>query len=151
MSRRVLFLNGPNINMLGKREPHIYGKTSLADVEAAVRRRAADLDVTIDFRQTNEQGELVTWIQQAREGADLIILNAGAYTHTSVAVHDALNAAEKPVIELHLSNNFRREEFRHLSYVSSAARGIIEGFGAQGYLNALDAAARLLDRPDGGL
>ncbi len=151
MSRRVLFLNGPNINMLGKREPHIYGRTSLAEIEAAVRRRAEELGITIDFRQTNEQGELVTWIQQARDGADLIVLNAGAYTHTSVAVHDALHAAEKPVIELHLSNNFRREDFRHLSYVSSAARGIIEGFGAQGYLTALEAAARLLDRPDGGL
>lgn len=151
MTRTVLFLNGPNLNMLGKREPHIYGRASLADIEAAVRRRADELGLRIEFRQTNDQGELVTWIQQARETADLIVLNAGAYTHTSVAVYDALMASGKPVIELHLSNNFRREDFRHLSYVSKAARGVIEGFGAQGYLNALDAAARLLERPDGSL
>ena len=151
MTRTVLFLNGPNLNMLGKREPHIYGRASLADVEAAVRRRANELGLKIEFRQTNDEGELVSWIQQARETADLIVLNAGAYTHTSVAVLDALVASEKPVIELHLSNNFRREDFRHLSYVSKAARGVIEGFGAQGYLTALDAAARLLERPDRSL
>jgi 3-dehydroquinate dehydratase-2 len=147
----VLFLNGPNINMLGKREPHIYGRNTLAEIEAAVRRRAGELGVEIDFRQTNDQGELVTWIQQARGSADLIVLNAGAYRHTSVAVLDALMSSEKPVIELHLSNNFRREDFRHLSYVSKAARGVIEGFGAQGYLTALEAAARLLENPDGCL
>lgn len=151
MTRTVLFLNGPNINMLGKREPHIYGRNTLAEIEAAVRRRAGELGVAINFWQTNDQGELVTWIQQARGSADLIVLNAGAYTHTSVAVLDALTASEKPVIELHLSNNFRREGFRHLSYVSKAARGVIEGFGAQGYLTALDAAVRLLDNPDGCL
>lgn len=151
MTKAVLFLNGPNINMLGKREPHIYGRTTLADIAAAVRSRAAELGLTADFRQTNDQGELVTWIQEARGTADLIVINAGAYTHTSIAVLDALAAAEKPVIELHLSNNFRREDFRHLSYVSKAARGVIEGFGAQGYLTALEAAARLLARPDGGI
>lgn len=151
MGQRVLFLNGPNINMLGKREPHIYGRNSLADIEAAVQQRAGELGLTIDFRQTNDQGELVTWIQQARETADLVVLNAGAHTHTSVAVLDALMACEKPVIELHLSNNFRREDFRHLSHVSKAARGVIEGFGAQGYLTALEAAKRLLERTDGSV
>ncbi len=145
MGRAVLFLNGPNM-------PHIYGPTTLGDVEATVRRRAGELGVTIDFRQTNDQGELVTWIQQARGTADLIALNAGAYTHTHRwRYSNALMASEKPVIELHLSNNFRRENFRHLSYVSKAARGVIEGFGAQGYLTALEAAVRLLDAPDGSL
>lgn len=152
MARKILCLNGPNINMLGTREPHIYGRTTLAGIAAAVRRLAAELGVEVDFRQTNHLGELLTWIEEARAPAiDAVVLNAGAYTHTSVAILDALTTLDKPVIELHLSNNFRREPFRHQSYVSKAARGVIEGLGAQGYLAAIEAAARLLERPDGGL
>ena len=136
--------------MLGVREPETYGCDTLADVELRCSARAAALDLTIDFRQTNHEGQLVDWIQEARESADGIILNAGALTHTSVAVLDALLAAELPVIEVHLSNIFRREGFRHHSYVSLAATGVICGLGAQGYERALDALANLIGQePDG--
>lgn len=140
----ILILNGPNLNMLGTREPQIYGAETLADVEALCRAEGARLDLEIDFRQSNHEGELVTWIQQARGTRSAILLNAGAYTHTSVAILDALTAVELPVIEVHLSNIFRREPFRHHSYVSMAARGVICGLGSHGYVLALQAVDRLI-------
>lgn len=130
--------------MLGRREPSLYGKETLADIEANCRARAAALGLVPVFRQSNHEGELVGWIQEQRGRAAGIIINAGAYTHTSVALLDALILAEMPVIEVHLSNIYRREPFRHHSYISQAARGVICGFGADGYLMALDAMARLI-------
>jgi 3-dehydroquinate dehydratase-2 len=141
----VYILNGPNLNLLGVRDPAQYGHDTLGDIEERCLARAAALDLTIEFRQTNHEGVLVDWIQEARESADGIILNAGALTHTSVAVFDALSASGLPIIEVHLSNIFRRERFRHHSYVSLAANGVICGLGAQGYELALDAVARLID------
>jgi len=141
----VFVLNGPNLNLLGVRDPSIYGRDTLGDIEERCAARAAALDLELDFRQTNHEGQLVDWIQEARESADGIILNAGALTHTSVALLDALSAAELPVIEVHLSNIFRRESFRHHSYVSLAANGVICGLGAQGYELALDAIANLIE------
>ncbi|HVC52105.1 MAG TPA: type II 3-dehydroquinate dehydratase [Stellaceae bacterium] len=141
----VYILNGPNLNLLGVREPATYGYDTLADVEDRCLERAKALDLTIEFRQTNHEGLLVDWIQEARDAADGIILNAGALTHTSVAVLDALNAAELPIIEVHLSNIFRREQFRHHSYVSLAANGGIFGLGPIGYELALEAIAALID------
>lgn len=149
MAKPIYVLNGPNLNMLGLREPAIYGADTLADVQRRVEARAAQLGLTVDFRQSNIEGELVTWIQEARERASGIILNAGAYTHTSIALLDALNAAELPIIEVHLSNVFRRESFRHHSYISLAARGVICGFGPKGYELALEAMADILDRTSG--
>lgn len=140
----IFILNGPNLNLLGVRDPSIYGRDTLGDIEERCTARAAALDLEIDFRQSNHEGQLVDWIQEARESADGIILNAGALTHTSVAVLDALSAAALPIIEVHLSNIFRRESFRHHSYVSLAANGVICGLGAQGYELALDAIARLI-------
>jgi 3-dehydroquinate dehydratase II len=144
----VFILNGPNLNLLGVREPSIYGRDTLGDIEERCTARAAALGLEIDFRQSNHEGQLVDWIQEARESADGIILNAGALSHTSVALLDALSAAELPVIEVHLSNIFRRERFRHHSYVSLAANGMICGLGAQGYELALDGIASLIE---GGL
>jgi 3-dehydroquinate dehydratase II len=141
----VFVLNGPNLNLLGVRDPSIYGQDTLGDIEERCTARAAALGLEIDFRQSNHEGQLVDWIQEACESADGIILNAGALTHTSVALLDALSAAELAVIEVHLSNIFRRESFRHHSYVSLAANGVICGLGAQGYELALDAIANLLD------
>ncbi len=140
----ILVLNGPNLNMLGVREPTIYGRDSLADIEAMCQERGEALGLGVDFRQSNFEGELVTIIQQARDSHDGIILNAGAYTHTSVAIRDALSVAELPAIELHLSNTYRREEFRHHSYLSGVVDGIIAGFGARGYVLALEAMADLV-------
>ncbi|HVI91326.1 MAG TPA: type II 3-dehydroquinate dehydratase [Dongiaceae bacterium] len=141
----VLILNGPNLNMLGVREPSIYGRDTLDDVARDCAAKAGKLGLKLDFRQSNLEGELVTWIQQARGTAAGIIINPGAYGHTSIALLDALLIAELPVIEVHLSNIFRREEFRHHTYVSQAASGVICGLGAQGYLLALDALATLLN------
>jgi 3-dehydroquinate dehydratase II len=141
----VFILNGPNLNLLGVREPSIYGRDTLGDVEERCTARAAALGLEIDFRQSNHEGQLVDWIQEARESADGIILNAGALTHTSVALFDALSAADLPIIEVHLSNIFRRESFRHHSYISLAANGVICGLGAQGYELALDAIASLIE------
>jgi len=141
----VFILNGPNLNLLGVRDPSIYGRDTLGDIEERCTARAAALGLEIDFRQTNHEGQLVDWIQEARESADGIVLNAGALTHTSVALLDALSAAELPVIEVHLSNIFRRESFRHHSYVSLAANGVICGLGGQGYELALDAIASLIE------
>jgi 3-dehydroquinate dehydratase-2 len=141
----VFVLNGPNLNLLGVRDPSVYGHDTLGDIEERCAARAAALDLEIDFRQTNHEGQLVDWIQEARESAEGIILNAGALTHTSVAVLDALFAAGLPVIEVHLSNIFRRETFRHHSYVSLAASGVICGLGAKGYELALDAISGLIE------
>ena len=141
----VFILNGPNLNLLGVREPAVYGHDTLGDIEERCSTRAAALNLQIDFRQTNHEGQLVDWIQEARESADGIVLNAGALTHTSVAVLDALSAADLPVIEVHLSNIFRRESFRHHSYVSLAANGVICGLGPQGYELALEAIAALIE------
>ena len=141
----IFILNGPNLNLLGVREPSVYGHDTLADIEERCLARASALDLQIDFRQSNHEGQLVDWIQEARESADGIILNAGALTHTSVALLDALTAARLPVIEVHLSNIFRRESFRHRSFVSLAADGVICGLGPQGYELALDAVASLIE------
>jgi 3-dehydroquinate dehydratase-2 len=150
MRKPIFVLNGPNLNLTGLREPAIYGAETLEEIGRRTEVRAEQLGLTVDFRQSNIEGELVTWIQQAREQADGIVLNAGAYTHTSVAILDALNAAERPVIELHLSNVFRREDFRHRSFVAPAAQGVICGFGGKGYELALEAMADLLARTAGG-
>lgn len=141
----IMIVNGPNLNMLGMREPHIYGYETLADVEAMCEDRARALGVTVDFRQSNFEGELVTMIQSARGSAAGIIINPAGYTHTSVAILDALKLTELPVIELHLSNPHTREDFRHRSFVSPAARGIICGFGAHGYVLAVEAMTQILD------
>lgn len=145
MNHTVVVLNGPNLNLLGTREPEIYGHGTLDDIRVTLTARAQDLGLTVDFRQSNDEGELVTWIQEARTSAAGIIINAGAYSHTSIAILDALLASGLPVIEVHLSNIYRREEYRHHSYVSRAATGVICGLGAQGYDLALDAMAKVLD------
>ena len=141
----ILVLNGPNLNLLGAREPEIYGRETLDDIRVMVEARAGDLGLAADFRQSNHEGELVGWIQGARGSAKGIVINAGGYSHSSVAILDALLASGVPVIEVHLSNIFRREGFRHHSYVSQAAHGVICGFGAQGYVLALEALAGLID------
>ncbi|MFO1158297.1 MAG: type II 3-dehydroquinate dehydratase [Reyranellaceae bacterium] len=145
-AKPVLVINGPNLNMLGKRQPEIYGRETLADVEQACRKEADRLGISIEFAQSNHEGTLVDRIQEAREKNAGIVINAGAYTHTSVALLDALNAAELPVIEVHLSNIYKRESFRHHSYISPVAVGVIAGLGSHGYLLALQALARLLAR-----
>jgi 3-dehydroquinate dehydratase-2 len=144
MAKPIYVLNGPNLNMLGLREPAIYGTDSLDDVRRKVEARAKAVGLTIDFRQSNIEGELVTWVQEARDKAAGIILNAGAYSHTSIALLDALQAAELPVIEVHLSNIFRREPYRQHSYISLGAKGVICGLGAKGYELALEAMADML-------
>ena len=144
----ILVLNGPNLNMLGVRQPEIYGRATLGDIEAACRERAEALGLTVDFRQSNNESELLAWLHEARDVADGIVINAGAYTHTSIALLDALLICELPVIEVHISNIFAREEFRHHSYISRAAQGVICGLGPDGYLYALDALARLLRGDD---
>lgn len=140
MPETILILNGPNLNLLGTREPEIYGATTLADIEANCHAHAEAVGVSIDFRQSNTEGELVDWVQQARGTASAIIINAAAYTHTSVALHDALKATGLPIVELHLSNVYKRESFRHKSFISSVADGVMCGFGAHGYVMAIDAA-----------
>jgi len=136
----ILFLNGPNLNLLGTREPEVYGHTTLADIEATVRERAAELKVEIDFRQSNMEGELVGWIQQAKGRFDVIVINAAAYTHTSIALRDAIAASGVPTIEIHLSNVHAREEFRHKSLIAPVCRGQITGFGGKSYILGLEAA-----------
>jgi 3-dehydroquinate dehydratase-2 len=140
----IYILNGPNLNLLGTREPDVYGKDTLADIEQMCRARAKKHGLEVVFRQSNIEGELVNWLHDARAKAAGVILNAGAYTHTSIAIHDALRAATMPVIEVHLSNPFAREPFRHHSYISGVAKGVICGFGAQSYLLAIDALASVL-------
>jgi 3-dehydroquinate dehydratase-2 len=144
MTETILVLNGPNLNLLGLREPGIYGRDTLADVEIRVRARAESLGFAIDFRQSNHEGVLVDWIQEAHGKMAGIVINPAAYTHTSVAVHDALKAVALPVIEVHLSNIHTREDFRHHSFVSPVARAIVIGFGAYGYELAIDGLARIL-------
>lgn len=137
---KILFLNGPNLNLLGTREPEVYGRTTLADIEAAVRRRAAELKVDVDFRQSNLEGDLVNWIQGAKNTFQVIVINAAAYTHTSVALRDAISAVGVPTIEIHLSNIHAREEFRHKSLIAAVCVGQICGFGAKSYLLGLEAS-----------
>ncbi|WP_374312826.1 type II 3-dehydroquinate dehydratase [Dongia sp.] len=140
----VLVLNGPNLNMLGVRQPDVYGRESLGDVEAVCAAKAKALGLGIDFRQSNIEGELVTWLQQARGRHAGIVINPAGYGHTSIALLDALLVTELPVIEVHLSNIHRREPFRHHTYTSQAATGVICGLGSQGYLLALEAMANLI-------
>src|SRR5208282_1317313 len=137
---KVLFLNGPNLNLLGQREPEVYGRTTLADIEARVRERAVKLSVEVEFRQSNIEGELVNWIQAAKGNFQVIVLNAAAYTHTSVAIRDAISAVGVPTIEIHLSNIHAREEFRHKSLIAAVCRGHICGFGEKSYILGLEAA-----------
>ena len=144
MTGTVFVLNGPNLNMLGQREPGIYGGKGLAEIGEECRKAGVESDLTVDFRQTNHEGVLVDWIQEAADGAEGIVINPGAYTHTSVAIHDALRAVGKPVIELHLSNIFAREAFRHHSYVSPVATGVICGLGPASYILALSAMKQLI-------
>ena len=142
--KNILVLNGPNLNMLGTREPEIYGSETLADIERNMITHAKTLGYKIDFRQSNSEGELVDWIQQARGTTSALLLNAGAYTHTSVAIMDALQTIDIPIIEVHLSNIFQREKFRHHSYISPVATGVICGFGGKSYILALEAAHNIL-------
>ena len=144
MPKPIYVLNGPSLNLLGVREPDIYGTTTLEQIEAQCVARAADHGAGVVFRQSNHEGELVDWIQEARTEGCVIVINPAAYGHTSIALLDALKAAELPVIELHLSNPAARESFRRRSYVSQAATGVIAGFGAVGYTLAIDAAVRLV-------
>ncbi|KQM39028.1 type II 3-dehydroquinate dehydratase [Sphingomonas sp. Leaf10] len=144
MTDTIFVLNGPNLNLLGLREPEIYGSDTLDDIAGMLEDRARELGLSIDLRQSNHEGHLVDWLHEAQaEGAKAVLLNAGAYTHTSIALHDAIKAVKTPVIEVHLSNPHKREEFRHTSYVGRAARGTVTGFGALSYLVALEAAARI--------
>ena len=145
MTKSILILNGPNLNLLGTRQPEVYGKTTLADIEALCTAKAKDLGVTVRFAQTNHEGEMVDMLHAARGVHDGIILNAGAYTHTSVALMDAISSIMLPVIELHLSNVHAREEFRKISYISRVATGQICGFGAAGYPLAMDALIGCLE------
>jgi 3-dehydroquinate dehydratase-2 len=144
MPATALILNGPNLNLLGDREPHIYGHETLADIEVAARRHGERLDIEIEFHQSNHEGQLIDWVHEARGRCQGVIVNAGGLTHTSVALLDALLSADMPVIEVHLSNIHRRDSFRRHSYIAQAATGSICGFGSHGYLLALDALARLI-------
>jgi 3-dehydroquinate dehydratase-2 len=141
---KILFLNGPNLNLLSEREPEIYGKSSLSDIERRVRAKADAAQIDIQFRHSNSEGELVTWIQEARGHWDAIVLNAAAYTHTSIAIRDAISAVKIPVIEIHLSNVHAREPFRHQSMIAGVCRGQISGFGSYSYLLGLDAAINVI-------
>jgi 3-dehydroquinate dehydratase II len=144
-SRLVFVLNGPNLNLLGKRQPHIYGHETLADVERDCRALGAELRLELRFHQSNREYEIIDWIHEARETAGGIVINPAAFTHYSVAILDALNAFDAYVLEVHISNVHKREEFRHHSFVSARADGVIAGFGTQGYLLALRRMAHLLD------
>jgi 3-dehydroquinate dehydratase-2 len=146
MSLTIYCLNGPNLNLLGEREPAIYGKGTLADLEKLSQAAAANVGASLFFKQSNHEGELVDWIQEARRQAAGVVINAGAYTHTSVAIHDALKVLTIPVVEVHLSNPGIREEFRHKSLVSPAASGVIAGFGPLGYRLAIEAVVALAEQ-----
>lgn len=146
----VYILNGPNLNLLGTREPDIYGTATLADIEKLSRAHAKALGLAVDFRQSNTEGTLIDWVHEARTKAKGLIINAGAYTHTSLALYDAVKAAARPMVEVHLSNLFKREAFRQHSYLSPAAVGLICGFGAHGYILALDALANHFKDNGGG-
>ena len=142
---KILFLNGPNLNLLGQREPSVYGKTTLTDIEAMVRKRAKELKAEIDFRQSNLEGELVGWIQQSKASFDAIVINAAAYTHTSVALRDAISSVGVPTVEIHISNIHAREEFRHKSLIAAVCKGQICGFGANSYVLGLEAAVNVIE------
>jgi 3-dehydroquinate dehydratase-2 len=144
MTPLIYVLNGPNLNLLGKRQPHIYGHETLADVEADCRKLAAGLGLDMRFHQSNREYEIIDWVHEARETASGIVINPAAFTHTSVAILDALNAFDHPIIEVHISNVHKREEFRHHSYVSAIASGVIAGFGTQGYQLAIQRLATLI-------
>ena len=146
MNRLVYILNGPNLNLLGKRQPAIYGRETLADVEEACRHVATELGLELQFHQSNREYEIIDWIHEARESAAGIVINPAAFTHTSVAILDALNSFDGPVIEVHISNIHKREAFRHDSYVSGRADGVIAGFGTQGYTLAIRRLATLIDK-----
>ncbi len=146
MSKSIFVLNGPNLNLLGSREPGHYGSTSLADIEQLCADTARALGFEIDFRQTNHEGELVSWIQEAETVAAGVVLNPAAYGHTSIAIHDAIRAISKPVVEIHLSNIHTREDFRHKTMVSLVAAGVICGFGAHGYALAVQALAEIANK-----
>jgi 3-dehydroquinate dehydratase II len=143
-NRKILVLNGPNLNLLGKRQPEIYGRLTLAQINKKLQTLAGELGVEIEIRQSNNEGELVTWVQDAPKQFGAIVINPAAYTHSSVALRDAIAAAGLPTIEVHISNIYRREEFRKHSYIAGAAVGQITGFGVQSYLLGLRAAAELL-------
>ena len=145
---KVLFLNGPNLNLLGQREPEVYGRSTLSDIESNVRAMARKVRVEVDFRQSNLEGELVAWIQQAKGQFDVIVLNAAAYTHTSIALRDAIVAAQVPTIEIHLSNIHAREEFRHKSLIAPVCCGQIVGFGPRSYTLALEASINVNESRD---
>lgn len=142
----VFVLNGPNLNLLGVREPDTYGREKLEDIQRLCTTAGARLGLPVDFRQSNVEGELVSWIQEARTDACGIIINAAAYTHTSVAIHDAIKASDLPTVEVHLTNVYKREPFRHKSYVSGVAAGVICGFGSHGYELALEALSRIVSQ-----
>jgi 3-dehydroquinate dehydratase II len=150
MSRLIYILNGPNLNLLGKRQPHIYGYETMADVEAQCRAEAGKANLDVRFHQSNREYELIDWIHESRETAAGIVINPAAFTHTSVAILDALNTVEFPIIEVHISNVHKREAFRHHSFVSGIASGVIAGFGTQGYTLAVQRLARLIDEKAAG-
>ena len=149
MSRLIYVLNGPNLNLLGKRQPQIYGHETLADVEADCRKAAAECKLELRFHQSNREYEIIDWVHEARETAGGIVINPAAFSHTSVAILDALNTCEFPVLEVHISNIHKREPFRHHSFVSSRADGVIAGFGTQGYRLAIMRLAQLIDEKRG--
>ena len=144
MAKSIYVLNGPNLNLLGQRQPDVYGRNTLADVEALCRRRAQRYELEVTFRQSNHEGDVVDWLQEARQDACGVIINPGAFTHTSIAILDAIIATELPVIEVHISNIHAREEFRRHSYVSTVAKAVLCGFGIEGYGLAIDGLAALL-------
>ena len=143
---QILVLNGPNLNLLGKRQPEIYGKLTLAEIEQEVRALAKELGVEVDFRQSNSEGELITWIHEAAGKFGALVINPAAYTHTSLALRDAISAVGVPTVEIHISNIHKREPFRHHSYIAEVAVGQIAGFGADSYLLGLRAAVQLLEK-----
>ncbi len=146
MTHPVYVLNGPNLNLLGTREPEIYGRATLADIEKQVKARAKTHGLKIVFRQSNHEGEIVDWIQEARTKASGVIINPAAYSHTSLAIYDAFKALDKPIIAVHLSNPHQREHFRHRDYVTLVAKGVIMGLGPIGYVLAVDAMAELVKK-----
>ncbi len=144
MAKPILILNGPNLNMLGVREPDVYGSATLKDVEALCVKTAEGLGLEADCRQSNDESDLIAWIQEARTGHSAIVINAGAFSHTSVAIHDALTLTELPIVEVHITNIHAREEFRHHSYVSRTAKAVLCGCGIQGYAYAIETAAKFV-------
>jgi 3-dehydroquinate dehydratase-2 len=150
MPKPIFILNGPNLNMLGTREPEVYGRDTLNDIKSKCEQKAVEFGLKVDFRQSNHEGELVAWIQEARDGASGLIVNAGAFTHSSIAMLDALLAADIPTVEVHLSNIFKRESFRHHSYISQGAQGLICGFGLKSYELGIEALATLIAKKGRG-